>query len=233
MDTFQKLTLLRSRAFGMASSGKYGSYSYDDTFNDVVEEGFSDDGSSWTALDGTIINFQTLEREEFLLGVMKKIKSLNLKKILIEEGIQVKSQQFENIRIKSVERNYITLYFYVQTENQETTLMSLADFHPNHFDKIRSGIESAIRLLEADKHLLVGCWKLLPEDWEGYETINSKPPQELFQEIQRQRLQTNDRFIDRYTLKEFEETFNSTDQLTSRKYFCRLVPNVLRPYNKQ
>ena len=50
-----KLVELRSRAFDMANSGKYGEYPYDETFNDVVEEGFSDDGTSWTALDGTTI----------------------------------------------------------------------------------------------------------------------------------------------------------------------------------
>lgn len=50
-----KLVELRSRAFDIANSGKHGDYPYDDTFNDVVEEGFSDDGTSWTALDGTTI----------------------------------------------------------------------------------------------------------------------------------------------------------------------------------
>jgi hypothetical protein len=53
--TLEKLTELRSRAFNMANSGKHGDYPYDDTFNDAVEEGFSDDGASWTARDGTTI----------------------------------------------------------------------------------------------------------------------------------------------------------------------------------
>lgn len=53
--TLEKLTELRSRAFNMANSGKHGDYPYDDTFNDAVEEGFSDNGASWTARDGTTI----------------------------------------------------------------------------------------------------------------------------------------------------------------------------------
>ena len=55
MEELCKLTELRSRAFDLANSGKHGDYPYDETFNDVVEEGFSDDGTSWTALDGTTI----------------------------------------------------------------------------------------------------------------------------------------------------------------------------------
>ena len=55
MVTLQQLTELRSRAFDMANSGKHGDYPYDETFNDAVEEGFSEDGTSWTALDGTTI----------------------------------------------------------------------------------------------------------------------------------------------------------------------------------
>ena len=39
----------------MANSGKHGDYPYDDTFNDAVECGFSEDGTEWTALDGTKI----------------------------------------------------------------------------------------------------------------------------------------------------------------------------------
>lgn len=55
MDTLALLTALRSEAFDLAASGKVGDYPYDDNFNDVVEEGFSDDGMSWTAKDGTIL----------------------------------------------------------------------------------------------------------------------------------------------------------------------------------
>lgn len=50
------LVELRSLAFDMANSGKYGEYPYDETFNDAVEEGFSEDGTTWTAKDGTIIS---------------------------------------------------------------------------------------------------------------------------------------------------------------------------------
>ena len=53
--TLESLVELREQAFDMANSGKYGKYPYDETFNDVVEDGFSDDGTSWTALDGTVI----------------------------------------------------------------------------------------------------------------------------------------------------------------------------------
>ncbi len=51
----KKLTDLRSRAFDIAASGRHGEYPYDDTFFDEVEEGFSQDGTSWTAKDGTTI----------------------------------------------------------------------------------------------------------------------------------------------------------------------------------
>ena len=55
MTTLQQITELRSRAFDIANSGKHGEYPLDDTFNDVVEEGFNDNGTEWTALDGTTI----------------------------------------------------------------------------------------------------------------------------------------------------------------------------------
>lgn len=54
-NVLEKLVRLRERAFDMANSGKYGEYPFDETFNDEVEEGFSDDGTSWTAKDGTTI----------------------------------------------------------------------------------------------------------------------------------------------------------------------------------
>lgn len=56
MDYLKKITEIRSRAFDMANSGKHGEYPYDDAFNNAVEEGFSDDGTRWTALDGTTIS---------------------------------------------------------------------------------------------------------------------------------------------------------------------------------
>lgn len=39
----------------MANSGKHGDYPDDESFNDEVEEGFSDDGMVWEAKDGTIL----------------------------------------------------------------------------------------------------------------------------------------------------------------------------------
>ena len=54
-NILEKLTCLRSKAFEMANSGKHGRYPLDETFNDAVEEGFSHDGTSWTAKDGTVI----------------------------------------------------------------------------------------------------------------------------------------------------------------------------------
>lgn len=40
----------------MANSGKYGFYPADiESFNEDVEEGFSDNGMSWEAKDGTIV----------------------------------------------------------------------------------------------------------------------------------------------------------------------------------
>ena len=53
--TLEELVNLRSKAFDMANSGKYVEYPFDETFNDEVEKGFSDDGTSWTAKNDTII----------------------------------------------------------------------------------------------------------------------------------------------------------------------------------
>ena len=54
--TLKQLTDLRSRAFDMANSGKHGEYPIDmEEFNTVVEEGFNDNGTTWTALDGTVL----------------------------------------------------------------------------------------------------------------------------------------------------------------------------------
>lgn len=53
--TLEQLTDLRSRAFDMANSGKHGEYPYDETFNCIVEKGFSKDGTKWKAKDGTIL----------------------------------------------------------------------------------------------------------------------------------------------------------------------------------
>lgn len=60
MTMIQQLTELRSKAYDMANSGKYGEYPHDDSFNDAVEQGFNDNGTEWTALDGTTINIDTL-----------------------------------------------------------------------------------------------------------------------------------------------------------------------------
>lgn len=58
MATLLQLTKLRSRAFDMANSGKHGNYPDDETFNDVVEAGFNEDGTEWTAEDGTILTIE-------------------------------------------------------------------------------------------------------------------------------------------------------------------------------
>ena len=54
-DIGPALVRLRSAAYSAAASGKHGDYPFFETFNDVVEEGFDDDGTSWTAEDGTTI----------------------------------------------------------------------------------------------------------------------------------------------------------------------------------
>ena len=56
MKTKALLTALRSRAYSLAASGKHGFYPFDDTFNDEVEEGFNEDGTSWEAKDGTVVS---------------------------------------------------------------------------------------------------------------------------------------------------------------------------------
>jgi hypothetical protein len=60
-DVGPALVALRSAAFSAAASGRHGDYPFFDTFNDAVEEGFSDDDTSWTAEDGTIILIQETE----------------------------------------------------------------------------------------------------------------------------------------------------------------------------
>ena len=50
-------------AFNMANSGKFGEYPHDENFNDTVESGFSDDGSMWTAEDGTTITFDDVQNK--------------------------------------------------------------------------------------------------------------------------------------------------------------------------
>lgn len=55
MPTLKQLVELRSQAFDMANSGKHGNYPVDESFNEAVEAGFNEDGTQWTALDGTTI----------------------------------------------------------------------------------------------------------------------------------------------------------------------------------
>ena len=55
-NTLTVLTELRSTVFDLANSGKYGTYPDDiESFNEDVEEGFSDTGMSWEAKNGVIV----------------------------------------------------------------------------------------------------------------------------------------------------------------------------------
>ena len=58
MVTLEQLTDLRSRAFDMANSGMHGDYPLGETFNEEVEDGFSDDGTTWEAKDGTLLSIK-------------------------------------------------------------------------------------------------------------------------------------------------------------------------------
>lgn len=60
----RRLIELREKAFDMAASGKHGDYPDDENFNDAVEAGFSDDGTVWTALDGTRIEIEKVVQAE-------------------------------------------------------------------------------------------------------------------------------------------------------------------------
>ena len=51
---------LRSEAFNKANSGRCGSYPYDKTFNQAVEEGFAPDGLSWTARCGLTLELKQI-----------------------------------------------------------------------------------------------------------------------------------------------------------------------------
>ena len=62
-NTLYLLTALRKMAFDMANSGKFGEYPHDENFNDAVESGFSEDGSAWTAEDGTTITFDDIQNK--------------------------------------------------------------------------------------------------------------------------------------------------------------------------
>lgn len=62
----------------------------------------------------------------------------------------------------------------------------------------------------------VGKWKLLPDDWEGMESLYSKTGQEIIAEARRQeelsmpgeKHAADDKFIGVMELVEFEEEFN-------------------------
>ena len=56
--TLKQINEFRSEAFSLAASGKYGDYPYDETFNEAVEAGFSDDGTIWESENGTIIELK-------------------------------------------------------------------------------------------------------------------------------------------------------------------------------
>ena len=60
MTTLEQITRFREKAYEMAASGKHGDYPFDGTFNDEVELGFNDDGTEWTANDGTTITIYEL-----------------------------------------------------------------------------------------------------------------------------------------------------------------------------
>lgn len=62
-NTQSLLTALREMAFDMANSGKFGEYPHDENFNEAVESGFSEDGSEWTAEDGTTITFADIQNK--------------------------------------------------------------------------------------------------------------------------------------------------------------------------
>lgn len=52
-DYLECICAFRTKVFDMANSGRHGFYPYDgEGFFNAVEEGFSEDGSCWTARDG-------------------------------------------------------------------------------------------------------------------------------------------------------------------------------------
>ena len=58
-DTGHMLSTFREFCFNKASQNDHGEYPYDNTFNDTVEQGFSEDGTCWTAENG--ITYQIME----------------------------------------------------------------------------------------------------------------------------------------------------------------------------
>lgn len=57
-DILNTITDFRSEAFDIANSGRHGDYPYDETFNEAVEEGFSDNSLVWTARDGLVLSIE-------------------------------------------------------------------------------------------------------------------------------------------------------------------------------
>ena len=53
------LVAFRSFVFDAANSGKKGQYPTDESFNDAVEDGFGDGGTSWTARNGQTLEIET------------------------------------------------------------------------------------------------------------------------------------------------------------------------------
>ena len=78
--------------------------------------------------------------------------------------------------------------------------------------------------------IFIGRFDLLPEDWEGINGLNEKKESEIKAEVRRQQalvvaddeMSGNDDYdyIDEYTQKEFEDTFNhSTSSFISSEHY--------------
>ena len=72
--------------------------------------------------------------------------------------------------------------------------------------------------------IYVGRWDLLPEEWEGYNGLNTKDHWDIAEEVSREKRHVKDKFIDEYTAEEFEDTFNQglTRFIDSRNYWIKI-----------
>jgi len=71
--------------------------------------------------------------------------------------------------------------------------------------------------------IYVGLWKLLPDEWEGYNGLVEKNEEEISLEVL-QESTVRDLFVGEYTHKQFEDMFNGdlVGAFNNEKYWIRI-----------
>lgn len=73
--------------------------------------------------------------------------------------------------------------------------------------------------------IYVGRWGLLPAEWEGYNGLNEKSEEEIFDEVVREKLLCQiPNYIGVFDAAEFEDTFNQclTHFIDSKDYWIKI-----------